>query len=685
MDGGDRRAVDVAHGGADTEPAAGPPAGRLPLVVTVGFTGHRSLDDIEEAAAQIDAALAAVHDALELLAHAPLKGAGDERLGDAYEGARKLRLLTGDAPGADGLVIERWRRAGLGETHRLYPYRDPETGGALTDRPERASNETRRWPPADEPWTGIDAVSLGLGGDQAHAEVTRWIIRHCQVLIALWDGDQMTKPGGTGDTLRRALERGLPVIWLQPGERRIRLANPARAHHHGGVPDSAEGLDAICAELTPERLARLIEQLIAPPGVIRTRGRDPELIGRQDYARVDPLAPWPGPFRRLQSLLDHTLWQTYRQFERLVGGSIARASTGRSQPPPAALAEQPGFAYLRACLSEAATRANQLSAIHRSNQLLLIVLATLAVVCGAAPALFRLDPQAVATQTGLKKTAPNVAPAVGPPSATHAATSDHAVQQLESGEISSHALAALLELGLVLLALGIATLAGRYHRHRRWSDARRLAERLRAARATWPLGVDIGDARLVRPHGWTDWRAEAVLRAVGPRRGWIDDPAFRETAAWVTADLLDGQIAYHTRQFHLSARIGGVIHWAERISFVLLLGTLTGYLIALALNEQVLHRSLPFFVGNWVSVVSSICPAIGGACIALEATSGFGDLEQRSERLEHEFRHIREELEEDEGMRYHHVQDVIRRGAQLLVEESGVWRDQVARRRLVQT
>ncbi|HTX49666.1 MAG TPA: hypothetical protein VME40_09785 [Caulobacteraceae bacterium] len=671
MDGGDRRAARGAHPGADTQPAPAPPTGRLPLVVTIGFTGHRSLDDIDEATAQIDVTLAAAHHALKLLAATTLRGAGDERLQQAYDGSASLRLLTGDAPGADGLVIDRWGRAGMGETHRLYPYRDPDTGEALTDRPERATDEVRRSPPADEPWTGIDAVSLGLGADQAHAEVTRWIVRHSQVLMALWDGDQMTKPGGTGDTVRRALERGVPVIWLQPGERRIRLANPASAHRHGGVPDSAEGLDAISTDLTPERLARLLEQTVAPPGAIRSHARDPEVIGRQDYARVDPLAPWPGPFRLLQSLLDHTVWQTYRQFEHLAGGAAARAPTGRSQPPPASLAAQPGFAYLRDCLGEAATRANKLSAIHRSNQLLLIVLATLAVVCGAAPALSRLDPQVVATQSWVSATVPPAG--------------RHPVQQLEAGEVNSHAIAALLELCLVLLAVGIAALAGRYHRHRRWSDARRLAERLRAARATWPLGVSIADAQLVRPHGWTDWRADAVLRAAGPRRGWIDEPAFREAAAWVTADLLDGQIAYHTREFHLSARIGGVIRWAERISFVLLLGTLSGYLIGLAINEQVLHRSLPFFVGNWVTVVSSICPAIGAACIALEATSGFGDLEQRSERLQHEFRHIREELEEDEGMRYHHVQEVIRRGAQLLVDESGVWRDQVARRRLVRT
>ena len=142
MDGGDRHAARGAHPGADTGPA--PPAGRLPLVVTLGFSGHRLVEDVDEATERIDTTLAAVRRALELLAEAPLRGAGNERLAQAYEGPSSLRLLTGDAPGADRLVIERWRRAEMGETHRLYPYRDPDTGEATTDRPERTTDETRR-------------------------------------------------------------------------------------------------------------------------------------------------------------------------------------------------------------------------------------------------------------------------------------------------------------------------------------------------------------------------------------------------------------------------------------------------------------------------------------------------------------------------------------------------------------
>src|SRR6201999_1979570 len=95
----------------------------------------------------------------------------DESLGQAYEGRPRLRLLSGDAPGADRLAIARGRAGGLGETHQIYPFRDPGTDNALTDRPERATEETRVTPPADGCWTGLDAYGLGLPHDQAPGEV----------------------------------------------------------------------------------------------------------------------------------------------------------------------------------------------------------------------------------------------------------------------------------------------------------------------------------------------------------------------------------------------------------------------------------------------------------------------------------------------------------------------------------
>ena len=86
-------------------------------------------------------------------------------------------------------MIARWRKADLGEVHRLYPFRDPVTGGPLTDRPERAGADDHAELPTDGPWTGLDARALQneVGG---HDEVGRWLSRRADVLVVIWNGDR---------------------------------------------------------------------------------------------------------------------------------------------------------------------------------------------------------------------------------------------------------------------------------------------------------------------------------------------------------------------------------------------------------------------------------------------------------------------------------------------------------------
>src|SRR5262249_48863996 len=44
-----------------------------------------------------------------------------------------------------------------------------------------------------------------------------WFLRQqSDLLIAVWDPMKEGKPGGTEDTLRRALHSGLPVAWIDP-------------------------------------------------------------------------------------------------------------------------------------------------------------------------------------------------------------------------------------------------------------------------------------------------------------------------------------------------------------------------------------------------------------------------------------------------------------------------------------
>lgn len=42
-----------------------------------------------------------------------------------------------------------------------------------------------------------------------------FILDHCQVLLAIWDGKQARGRGGTGQVITEARQRGLPIAWVK--------------------------------------------------------------------------------------------------------------------------------------------------------------------------------------------------------------------------------------------------------------------------------------------------------------------------------------------------------------------------------------------------------------------------------------------------------------------------------------
>jgi hypothetical protein len=622
--------MDDASDPVPTPPAeaARPDGGRLPLVVTIGFTGHRTLKDPAAAEREFGAALAEIGRAFEIVAGAPLA--------KAYDGAPALRLLVGAAPGADRMAAATWRAAGLGEIHFIYPFRDPAGDDAFTDQPSKHDPDTRVAPaPEFAPWTGIDAIGLGLADGQAHAEVGRWIVRHADMLACWWDGEPSRGAGGTNDTVRRALERGLPVIWLGPNMA-PRLIDPEQAHHHADAAEAIADLASIAAPLSAEPLAARLATLLTPPA---GGPHSAEVAARIDYDAHDPLRPRLAALAPVQTLFNHTIWRSFSLFQSLAGRQAPAARD--VEPPPAAIAVQPGFARLRAAAAEAGSRAGLLSNVHRSEQLLLILIAIVAVFFGALPAL--------------------VDDARWP---------------------AFHAYAAGAEFALGLSAFVVAWAARLAHRHRRWSDARRLAERLRGVLSTWPLGFDIADAHALPAQTWTEWRTRALLRAVGPRRGWITRVRFEETVRWAGVELIGSQIAYHARQHRMAETIERTMRAIENGAFGLLMGTLASY-IALSVLGPAMHWTAPHWFGGLVTLVSAVSPAVGAGCIALDATNGFGELAGHSGRLKDEFEQLRVRLAAAEPAAYHPALAAIRRGAELLVEDADAWRDRLLRRRIV--
>ena len=117
----------------------------------------------------------------------------------------------------------------------------------------------------------------------------------------------------------------------------------------------------------------------------------------------------------------------------------------------------------------------------------------------------------------------------------------------------------------------------------------------------------------------------AVLRAAGPRRGWITRARFDETAAWAAGDLIDGQIDYHRRQHVAAENIERSLGWTENTAFLVLMAVLLVYLT--------LGSNSPHWFAGLVTLVSAFAPAVAAGCLALEATNGFRELKERNARL----------------------------------------------------
>jgi len=605
--------------------------GRLPLVVTVGFTGHRAIEDRLTAAKRIDAAFRHVEAAFHALAASPVA--------EAYNGAPRLRLLIGGAPGADWLAAEAWRTAELGEIHHIYPFADPDRNIAYTDEPGGQPPAPRAEPPAEfAPWTALDAAGLGLERDQGHAEVGRWIARHADLLVCWWDGEAGRGAGGANDTVRRALERGLPVVWMKPDDAELRLADPASASRYADAAEAVAYLATIAPAFRAEQLTDMLAGMLAAPGG-DTEQQRAEVLARLDYDAHDPLVAHRGPFGPAQWLSDRTLWRSFRLFEVVAGRT--RAPQASPDPPPPSVIAQPGYGRLIVAAGAADLRADYLGGIHRSEQLWLIFIAVVAVFSGAVPAVMDHDHLA------------NV-----------------------------HFLAAIVEFGLGALALIIAGSARMAHRHRRWSDARRLAERMRGALSTWPLGFDVADDRVGATQTWTEWRARAVLRAAGPRRGWITLARFNESADWAGRQLLDGQMSYHNRQGRAADRIERTMRGVEDLSFLVLMTTLFVYIVWTFAGPVMPWQAPPSF-GGFVTLISAVTPAVAAGCVALDATNGFGELAARSARIKAELERLKARLTAPDTTGYHPRIATIRRAAQLLVEDADAWRDRLMRRRIV--
>jgi hypothetical protein len=549
--------------------------------VQVAFAGHNRASDLGDT----EVVASAVSDAFALLTAA---------------GVARARLLTGMAPGADVLAARQWRATGLGPVHAVFPF--------LADAaPEGAEGLI-------ESGTWLDGEATRALGRNPHLAQAHWMIGAADLLVVVWTGEHARGAGGTADAVRLALEQSLPVLWIRPGETGpAQIIQPAYLDEDFGFLEFLDELRLDRGPLVQDATAATLRLALLDLGLIGEGGED-------SPPADPPSAPDAAP--RIMPL-----WRTYALFRRLLGG---KATPFEARTPPPDLLAQPGFEALTRARRDAGRRAQELGAVHRSHQVILLGVAILAAVAGSASAVW----------PHLKLTMVTV------------------------------------ELVLALGALGVWLDSERGERHHRWGEARKLAEDLRLERVAWTLGVSTmppGPAN--RGHSL----ARNIRRAVGLPHGAYDSARVAAWGGWAVDELLAGQAAYHHDQARINGRISHRVHQVENTSFGLLLLVLVAYVAASAASAF-MGQKVPHWMGGVVIMAGAIVPAIGAACLALEATLSLGDQARRSQALFQRLQALAADLGPAPSLQK--LQSAVKAAIRLERLQEERWSEEASRRRL---
>lgn len=515
-------------------------------------------------------------------------------------GVREARLLTGLAPGADVLAVEAWRAAGLGPVHAVFPFladQSPEGAADLIDS-----------------GTWLDGEATRAVGRNPHLAQALWMIGAADLLVVIWTGEHARGAGGTADAVRLALEHGIPVLWVRPGKSaRLRVIRPEHLDEDFGFLEFLEELRLNRPPLVQEASAETLRKALLDLGLAGPKPPIDQIGEPGGESARSPRIIWP--------------WRTYALFRRLLGG---KASPFEARTPPPDLQAQPGFVALTRARNDAGRRAQELGAIHRSHQVILLGVAILAATAGSASAVWPHLKIAMVT----------------------------------------------IELALAVGALLVWLDSERGERHHRWGEARQMAEQLRLERAAWTLGVSTA------PHGTQQNRPSAAVdirRTVGLPTGAFDRERVAAWGGWAIDELFAGQAAYHHDQSRINGRISHRVHQLENTSFAMLLLILTSY-VAIAAATALLDLEMPHWLGGVVIMAGAIVPAIGAACLALEATLSLGDQARRSRVLVERLQALRAEIGPAPVLQ--RLQNAVKAAIRLERLHEEHWTEDASRRRL---
>ena len=589
-------------------PARTPP--RPHPALRVGVTGHR-LNRLLEPDVDLPGLLTQIRTALSTVRAAAEKAASD--YGEVYSGPPLLRLISPLAEGSDQLVANEALELGY-SLHVPLPCSAERYTAAF----QQASNATAEDPGAAfkrligqaEAVQVLDGSPTAALDGAAYAAVGRAVLRHADLLIAVWDQSPADGAGGTAAVVDQARTWQLPVLVIDP-------RHPASAR-----------LDDLVGFPAGTDLAGVIRDLLAPPPA-------EAVVAKRAWWRLERRAPvhggaaGAGPPRAsvtaplLQYLDTRVSWGIGGLFTsvvsvfafdwpprprvmtlgraRLVGSANSWDALWSSPPPFDPAFVQPISNLLREPYAWADGLADRFGTLHRDLSTTPYALAPLSVIA------------ILLAQIGL--TNAGAGPAVR-------STVDFTI----------------LFVNFLLYLRAISA-----HYHDRWIDCRSLAEQLRYLGFLWPLGRPLraihyqGDDKTEAPRiAWVGWYARAIARQAGLFPIVFTPDRLAECRDMVVDRFIRPQLAYHTRAVRRNRRVHTVLH---RVALVLFAGAM---LLSAADFVSVLWTHVPLTQAGlakglgWAAVAAAVAillPGIGTGVHGFSSQGDFWNLGLRSERM----------------------------------------------------
>jgi hypothetical protein len=564
------------------------------LALRVGVTGHRlnrlleQKVDIDRVRKQVRAVLVEVQQAAEQV----------RRDFDAvYTGDPILYLISPLAEGADQIVADVAIELG----YKLHvPL--PSSAAIYTagfQRPKHSDEDPVR--SFDRLIRKAESVQV-LDGDEraqltgaAFAVVGRTVLRHSDILIALWDGTAAEGAGGTGDIVAQAREWSVPMVVIDP-------ASPEKWQ-----------LEENAGESSGKTLGTLVREVLAPPPAGETESRTTNSIAQGLTGYLNTHIAWGfGGFFNSAVSLSAWDWPLRVGLFRLGRITVKRAHASWDAIWTEPTRLDPDIVHplshlLREYYAWADGLANRFGTLHRDLSTIPYLLSLVAVFWTLW--VERVEPH-----------------------------------------VTSLLLQAVVALLVAAATVGLYLMAVLRRYHDRWIDYRSLAEELRQLAFLWPLGRPLRTPHLsgeaaseASRFAWVGWYARAVARQGGLYPGVLT-PARLDTWRRILVErFLGPQREYHERTGNRFHRVQERLHTTAFVLFgaALVLAILDLIFILMGQDSLLhgdLHASPP-----WIALALALAvllPSIASSVHAFLSQGDFSNLARRSTRMDKQLKDL---------------------------------------------